>query len=72
MPSRAPAYTKAVLRALAARRNLPDDTDEAAAVRADRLRLLREGDHRFFVVIEESVLRTVIGGAESWPGSSAT
>ena len=61
-------YTKAVLKALAGRRNLPDDTDEAAAVLADRLRLLREGDHRFFVVIEESVLRTVIGGADVMAG----
>jgi len=63
-----PAYTKAILRAIAARRKLPDDTDEAAAVRADRLRLLREGDHRFFVVIEESVLRNVIGGVDVMAG----
>lgn len=61
-------YTTAVLRAIAARRNLPDDTDEAAAVRVDRLRLLREGDHRFFIVIEESVLRTVIGEADVMAG----
>lgn len=63
-----PAYTKAILRAIAARRELPDDTDEAAAVRTDRLRLLREGDHRFFVVIEESVLRNIIGGTEVMAG----
>ena len=63
-----PAYTKAILRAIAARRELPDDTDEAAAVRADRLRLLREGDHRFFVCIEESVLRNIIGGPEVMAG----
>ena len=62
------AYTTAVLRAIAARRNLPDDTEEAAAVRADRLRLLREGDHKFSIVIEESVLRTVIGGADVMAG----
>lgn len=62
------AYTTAILRAIAARRELPDDTDEAAAVRADRLRMLREGDHRFFVVIEESVLRNVIGGPEVMAG----
>jgi hypothetical protein len=61
-------YTKAALKSIAVRRSLPDDTDEAAAVRADRLRLLREGDHRFFIVIEESVLRTVIGGAEVMAG----
>ena len=62
------AYTTAILRAIAARRELPDDTDEAAAVRADRLRMLREGDHRFFVVIEESVLRNLIGGPEVMAG----
>jgi transcriptional regulator with XRE-family HTH domain len=63
-----PAYTRAILRAIATRRGLPDDTDEAADVRADRLRLLREGDHRFFVVVEESLLRTVIGGADVMAG----
>jgi hypothetical protein len=62
------AYTTAVLKAIAARRNLPDDTDEAAAVRADRLRLLREGGHRFSIVIEESVLRTVVGGGDVMAG----
>ena len=61
-------YTKAVLQAIATRRELPDDTEDAAKVRADRLRLLREGDHRFFVVIEESVLRNVIGGVEVMAG----
>jgi hypothetical protein len=54
--------------AIATRRGLPDDTAEAADVRADRLRLLREGDHRFFVVMEESLLRTVIGGADVMAG----
>ena len=36
--------------------------------RTDRLRLLREGDHRFGVLIEESVLRNVIGGPEVMAG----
>jgi len=62
------AYTAAVLRAIAARRELPDDVDDAVAVRTDRLRLLREGDHRFLVLIEESVLRNVIGGTEVMAG----
>jgi transcriptional regulator with XRE-family HTH domain len=62
------AYTAAVLRAIAVRRELPDDVEDAVAVRADRLRLLREGDHRFLVLIEEAVLRTVIGGAEVMAG----
>jgi transcriptional regulator with XRE-family HTH domain len=62
------AYTAAVLRAIAARRGLPDDVEDATAVRSDRLRLLREGDHRFLVLIEESVLRNVIGGPEVMAG----
>ena len=62
------AYTAAVLHAIAARRELPDDVDDAVAVRADRLRLLREGDHRFLVLIEESVLRNVIGDPEVMAG----
>jgi transcriptional regulator with XRE-family HTH domain len=63
-----PDYTRAVLRAIAKRRELPDDAEEAAAVRADWLRLFREGDRRVDVLIEEPVLRTVIGGAEVMAG----
>ncbi len=63
-----PDYIRAVLRAIAKRRELPDDVEEAVAVRTDRLRLLREGEHRFDVLIEESVLRNVIGGAEVMAG----
>jgi transcriptional regulator with XRE-family HTH domain len=62
------AYTTAVLRAIAARRELPDDVEDAVAVRADRLRLLREGGRRFVVLVEESVLRNVIGGPETMAG----
>jgi len=62
------AYTEAVLRAIAKRRGLPDDVEEAVAVRADRLRMLREGGRRFIVCVEEPVLRTVIGGTEVMAG----
>ncbi len=62
------AYTHAVLRAIAQRRGLPDDVDDAVAVRSDRLRLLREGGRRFIVVMEEAVVRTVIGGPEVMAG----
>ncbi|HCU94855.1 MAG TPA: transcriptional regulator [Actinobacteria bacterium] len=62
------AYTRAVLQAIAKRRELPDDVDEAVAVRADRLRLLREGGRRFLVLVEEPVLRSVIGGPEVMAG----
>ena len=37
-------------------------------MRTDRLRLLREGDRRFAVLVEESVLRTIIGGADVMAG----
>jgi transcriptional regulator with XRE-family HTH domain len=63
-----PDYTHAVLRAIAERRELPDDVEDAVAVRSDRLRLLREGEHWFDVLMEESVLRNVIGGAEVMAG----
>ena len=62
------AYTRAVLRAIAQRRGLPDDVDDAVTVRTDRLRLLREGGRRFIVVVEEAVLRTVIGGPDVMAG----
>jgi len=61
-------YTQAVLRAIAERRELPDDVEDAVAVRADRLRLLREGGRRFFVLMEEPVLRNVIGGTDVMAG----
>jgi transcriptional regulator with XRE-family HTH domain len=62
------AYTRAVLRAFAERRELPDDVEDAVAVRTDRLRLLREGGRRFLVLMEEPVLRNVIGGTDVMAG----
>jgi transcriptional regulator with XRE-family HTH domain len=63
-----PDYTRAVLRAIAERRELPDNVEDAVAARGNWLRLFREGDRRVDVLIEESVLRTVIGGAEVMAG----
>ncbi|ADB31734.1 transcriptional regulator, XRE family [Kribbella flavida DSM 17836] len=62
------SYTRAVLRGTSARRGLPDDVDAAVTVRKDRLRLLYEGNRTFAVLIEESVLRNVIGGADVMAG----
>ncbi|MFI5711797.1 helix-turn-helix domain-containing protein [Kribbella sp. NPDC051620] len=62
------SYTRAVLRSFMERRNLPDDVEEAVKVRTDRLRLLHEGGHTFAVLIEESVLRNVIGSADAMAG----
>jgi transcriptional regulator with XRE-family HTH domain len=58
------AYTAAVLRAVMERRSIPDDIDDAVAARMERQRVLHEGDHRFALLIEETVLRSMIGGRE--------
>jgi hypothetical protein len=63
-----PDYARAVLQAIAKRRDLPDDVDEAVAARGDWLRVLHERDRRIHVLIEEPVLRTVIGGAQVMAG----
>lgn len=58
-----PAYTEAALRAVQQRRGLVDDVADALVARLERQRVLREGDHRFAFLVEESVLRSGIGGA---------
>jgi hypothetical protein len=59
-----PAYTTAILTAIARRRGLPDDVENAVSVRMERQRLLYEGDHRFAVLVEEAALRTGVGGVD--------
>ncbi|MFJ5973999.1 helix-turn-helix domain-containing protein [Streptomyces sp. NPDC093060] len=63
------AYTRAVLSTVAHLRDVPDDIDEAVAVRMDRQRILHSGDHRFAMVVEEWVLRTVIGDNDTMAGA---
>jgi transcriptional regulator with XRE-family HTH domain len=62
------AHTAVVLRAIARRRNVPDDIDDAVTVRMRRKRFLRRGDHRFSILVEESALRCGIGDADVWAG----
>lgn len=62
------SYTRAVLRGTSARRGLPDDVEDAVKVRAERLKLLHEGNRTFAVLIEEAVLRNVIGGSDVMAG----
>jgi transcriptional regulator with XRE-family HTH domain len=62
------AFTEAALRAIQERRGLVDDVDDAVAARLERQRVLYEGDHRFAFLVEESVLRCGIGGAEVMAG----
>lgn len=63
------AYTRAVLSTVAHLRDVPDDIDDAVAVRMDRQRILHSGDHRFAVLVEEWVLRTVIGDSDIMAGA---
>jgi transcriptional regulator with XRE-family HTH domain len=62
------AYTRAVLSTVSELRDVPDDIDEAVAVRMDRQQILHSGNHRFAMLIEEWVLRTVIGDTETTAG----
>jgi transcriptional regulator with XRE-family HTH domain len=56
------AHTTAILAAIRDRRGLVDDVERAADERMDRQHILYQGHHRFALVIEESVLRSGIGG----------
>jgi hypothetical protein len=67
-PVQTEAYIRAVLRSIMVRRGLPDDVEATVQVRTASQRVLYEGDHRFAIVIEESVLRSPIGGAETMAG----
>ncbi len=67
-PFQTRAYTTAVLSSITRFRGLPDEIAQAVDVRMERQRILHEGDHRFAVVLEESVLRYRIGDAETMAG----
>lgn len=59
-----PGYATALLTSIAAFRGTPDDVTDAVAARMRRSHVIREGDHRFAVLVEESVLRYRFGSAE--------
>ncbi|MFD7900143.1 helix-turn-helix domain-containing protein [Streptomyces sp. NPDC059743] len=54
-------YAAALLGNIARVHGTPEDVDEAAAARVDRSRIIRDGRHRFVFLVEESVLRHVVG-----------
>ncbi|MFF7889396.1 helix-turn-helix domain-containing protein [Streptomyces sp. NPDC020794] len=60
-----PGYATALLSSIAAFRSTPDDVSDAVAARIRRNSVVREGDHRFAIVLEESVLRYRIGDADT-------
>ncbi|WP_308117911.1 helix-turn-helix domain-containing protein [Streptomyces buecherae] len=61
-------YTTAVLNTVVALRGAPDDVRGAVAARMERQNVLRQGDCQFAMVVEEWVLRTVIGDADVMAG----
>lgn len=63
-----PAYAAALLAAISAFREVPDDSAKAADARLERSRVLYEQDRRFEVVLEEAVLRYQVGNAEVMAG----
>lgn len=66
-----PQYATALLTAISAFRGMPDDVADAVAARMQRNRLMRSGNHRYAAVLEEAVLRQVIGDAEIMAGQLA-
>jgi transcriptional regulator with XRE-family HTH domain len=67
-PLQTPAYIRAALTAIMSRRKTTDDVDAALRVRVEKQHVIHEGGHRFAVVLEESVLRYPIGGADTMAG----
>ncbi|MEW2575687.1 helix-turn-helix domain-containing protein [Streptomyces syringium] len=62
------SYAAALLSTIAAFQGTPDDSPEAAASRVERSEVIHQGNHRFALLIEETVLRYRIGDAETMAG----
>jgi transcriptional regulator with XRE-family HTH domain len=50
-------YATGLLRSITDFQGTPDDVSDAVRARLDRSRVVREGDHRFALLLEEAVLR---------------
>jgi transcriptional regulator with XRE-family HTH domain len=57
------AYAEALLSAITAFRETPDDVEEAVQARMNRNRIVGSGNHRFVLLVEEAVLRYRMGNA---------
>ncbi|MBC3844045.1 helix-turn-helix domain-containing protein [Streptacidiphilus sp. 4-A2] len=55
------AYATALLTSITRSRGIPNDVPEAVAARMARCQVIRHGDHRFAVLVEEEVLYFRIG-----------
>jgi hypothetical protein len=63
-----PAYATALMGRIVAFSGIPDDLEQAVAVRIARQRVVRSGDHEFAVALEEWALRSRVGTAEMMAG----
>ncbi|MGH3734674.1 MAG: helix-turn-helix domain-containing protein [Micromonosporaceae bacterium] len=61
-------YAAALLSTIAAFQGYPDDSQTAATSRVTRSQVLYEGNHRFALLLEETVLRYRIGDAATMAG----
>lgn len=59
-----PEYATALLSAITAFREIPDDVEESVAARMSRNRVIRVGAKRFAAIIEEAVLRQQAGNED--------
>lgn len=66
-----PQYAAALLSSITEFRGTPDDVADAVAVRMKRNRILDSGNHRFVLLLEETVLRYRVGGSEVMAGELA-
>ncbi|MGK5640676.1 helix-turn-helix domain-containing protein [Streptomyces sp. URMC 126] len=62
------AYARALLSSITEFRETPDDVSEAVAARLARSHVIREGNHRFALLVEEAVLRHRVGDAATMAG----
>ena len=63
-----PGYASALMSSITRFQGTPDDVPEAVAARMARSHVIREGDHRFSLIIEEPVLYFRVGDAEVMAG----
>jgi hypothetical protein len=66
-----PEYATALLSAIGVFHGTPDDVADAVTVRMQRKRLIHSGSHRFIAILEEAVLRQVVGDTEVMTGQLA-
>ncbi|MBC2876351.1 MULTISPECIES: helix-turn-helix domain-containing protein [Streptomyces] len=61
-------YARALLSSITEFRETPDDVSAAVAARLARSHVIREGNHRFALLVEEAVLRHRVGDAATMAG----